>query len=465
MKRSIKRVLKLPIVSLVFLLSAAGCSQKTAQVTIPVVLPSAFSQSGAETRIDKWWLAFEDPILNHLVEQALSDNFSLKSSWEKLNQAKAVYEKSRASLIPELDGELGGSFNETGTDTNTTRSDKLILGLSAQYEIDLWGKIDSSIDATHMDLKATVADLDAAGMTIAATVAETWYRLVQQNSSIRLLEAQIATNEKALQVILAQFRTGQVPMADVLQQRQLVESKMGEILKLLSEQKQSEHQLAILTGTAPGTQSYTIPSELISLPPFPETGIPAELILARPDILSAFHDVEAADRRVAVAIADRFPALRLSLSFETSGNSTNDIFSNYVATVAASLAGPIIDGGQRLAEVERTKAVAMEKLNDYGQTILVAVGEVEDALIEEKQQLLYIKSVQVQLDLAAETLDQVKDRYLKGVENYQRVLSALTSLQSLQQSSLSARRDLLINRIQLYRALGRGWNYSQFAGS
>ncbi len=363
--------------------------------------------------------------------------------------------------MPSLDGEAGLSHSATDSSGTTLKTDQLRLGLSAQYEIDLWGRIGSTVDAARLDMEGTAADLDAAAMTLTAEVAVAWYQLVEQNSSIRLLDEQITTNRKALELISAQFRTGQVPLADVLQQRQLVEAKVGEKVLLVAEREQSEHQLTILLGAAPGTKSFDIPLQLIPLPALPQTGIPAESILARPDVRSAFHAVEAADKRVAAAVADRFPALRLSASLDTLAGSGANLFSNYLTTVAASLVGPIFDGGLSKAEVERTRAVASEQLHDYSQAILVAVGEVEDALIEERQQLLYRDSLQMQLDLASQTMAQVKERYLKGVENYQRVLSALTSLQTLEQNNLTAQKDLLLNRIELCRALGRDWSYSQ----
>lgn len=461
MKQKTNIIQQLLVLSMITLLLITGCSTKGSLVFVPVDLPENFSQSGTEDVRGKWWLAFGDPTLNMLIEQALNDNFSLQSGWDRLNQARAVYQKNNASLFPTLDGEAGGSHSAVDAGNGKQKTDQLLLGLSAQYEVDLWGRIGSSVDAARLDMEATAADLDAAAMTLSAQVAAIWYQLVEQNSTIGLLDEQIATNRKALELILAQFRTGQVSIADVLQQQQLVEAKTGEKIQLIAERGKSEHQLTILLGLAPGAQNFDIPFEMIELPALPQTGIPAELILARPDVRSSMHTVEAADKRVAAAVADRFPALRLSASLETLGNSSGDLFSNYLATAAASLVGPILDGGQRKAEVERARAAASEQLHAYGQAILVAVGEVEDALITEKQQQLYIKSLQVQLKLARQTIQQVKERYLKGIENYQRVLSALTSLQNLEQNQLTARKNLLINRIELCRALGRDWEYSQ----
>ncbi len=461
MKKPTNIIQQLLVLSMIIPLFISGCSSKVPLVSVPVAMPSAFSQSGTADTTGEWWLAFNDDSLNTLIDQALGNNFSLQSSWDRLNQAKATYRKNSASLFPAFDGEAGGSHSATDSSGSTVKTDKILLGLSAQYEVDLWGRISSTVDAARLDMEATAADLDTAAMTLAAEVAVTWYQLVQQNSSIGLLDEQIATNRQGLELISAQFRTGQVSIADVLQQRQLIEAKTGEKVQLVAEYGQSQHQLAILLGLTPGTQSFDIPFDLVALPTLPKTGIPAELILARPDIRSAFHSVEAADKRVAAAVADRFPALRFSASLETSASSAADLFSSYLTTVAASLVGPIIDGGQRKAEVERTRALASEQLHDLGQAILVAFGEVEDALLQERQQLLYVDSLQLQLDLARQTMKQVKERYLKGVENYQRVLSALTSLQSLEQNKLAAQKNLLVNRIELCRALGRDWKFSE----
>lgn len=444
--------------------TVVGCSVKTTPVDVPVAMPSAFSQSGATQLSQKWWLDFADPTLDKLIDQALRDNFSLQSSWDRLNQAKATLQKSRSSFFPSVSGSVDVTEQSYKSDGSTTTSDELTLGLTAQYEVDLWGRIRSTAEAARLDMVATTADLDAAAITLAAEVATTWYTLVEQKNEIALLSAQIEANEKALEIISTQFKTGQVPLADMLQQEQLVESKKGEKASLIAEQKQSEHALAILVGQHPGSMTFEdIPERLDVLPPLPETGVPAQTILLRPDIRSALYAVEAADQRVAAAVADRFPSLQLTGALETSGSYINNLFSDYLANIAAGLVAPLLDGGQRKAEVERTKAVASEQLNLYGQAVLLAVGEVEDALIAEKQQHLYLESLQRQLDLSKRTVEQVKLRYLKGVENYERVLTAITSKQGLEQNMLQAERTLLLNRIQLCKALGSGWQYSESA--
>ena len=458
-KNIISKMLFLSGLLLALLLS--GCVGKMEQIPFePVELPVSFSITGSVESEGKWWQAFNDEDLSELIELALGENFSINSSWERLNQLKAQYRKSSASLFPALDGKASGTHSIEYVDGTSDKTDNLFLGLSASYEVDLWGQIESNVKAARLDMEATQADLDTAAMTLAAEVAKTWYLLIQQTATLVLLEQQIATNSKALELITTQFRVGKVPFADVLQQRQLIESQEGEKMLLVSQKGQAEHGLNVLLGQVPGTEIQGIPTQLIALPKLPDTGIPSEFIQARPDIRSSLLTLQAADQRVAVAVANQYPSLRFTASLDTIHNSTSTIFSDYLASIMAGLTAPLFDGGSRKAEVARTRAVAAEKMHDYGQTILTAIGEVEDALLKEQQQQKYIKSLHAQLELATKTMEQVKERYLKGVADYQRVLTALTSLQSLQQSLITAQKNLLFNRIELCRALGRGWEYS-----
>jgi outer membrane protein TolC len=257
-----------------------------------------------------------------------------------------------------------------------------------------------------------------------------------------------------LEIIRLRFNAGQVGIADVLQQRELIESKNGEKAQQRANGGVLEHQLAILTGVSPGM--FTIPGDptLIGLPPLPATGVPLDLLGNRPDIRSRYLTLLAADKRVAAAVADQYPRISISAEINTSGSDTSDLFENWLASLAANIVGPLIDGGRRQAEVERTAAVSREKLLSYGDSVLIAIGEVEDALVQEKEQRLLIDSLKIQLDLATQSLLTIRDRYKQGAEDYQRVLTAQLSQQALQRSLVSAQRQLIEYRIDLYRALG-----------
>jgi outer membrane protein TolC len=177
----------------------------------------------------------------------------------------------------------------------------------------------------------------------------------------------------------------------------------------------------------------------------------------RPDARSAWNEVLAADRRVAAAVADRFPVLTLSAGAETSAEATRDLFSGFVASIAAGLVAPILDGGARAAEVDRARAAARVALDGYRQVVLDALEEVEAALVEERCQRERIESLESQLVLSRRSAEQIRREYANGTVDYLRVLDAIGSNQSLERTLLRARRQLVDARIELGRALAGGF--------
>ena len=436
----------------------------------PVRLPEKFSASGAAAAPDKWWTALGDQNLNKLIEQALAGNFSLQSTWARLAQARATVRGSSADLWPTLDGGAGAERSRTvtvvrqrdGTSRrNTVLETDLSLGLDISYEVDLWGRVRSTRDAAALDLLATREDLHAAAITLSGEVADTWYQLLEQRRQLKLLAEQVKTNRDYLELITLRFRHGQVGATDVLQQRQLLESTQGEIAQSEAIVKVLGHELAILLGRSPKERVAPDDAKLPALPPLPNTGLPADLVQRRPDVRSTRMAVQAADKRVAAAIADCFPRISLTATGDTSAQYLRNLFDNWVATMAANLAAPIFDGGERLAEVDRTKAAASESLNDYAQVVLDALGEVEDALAQEAQQQKYVKSLGEQVDLSRQSTEQTRENYMKGAGNFLRFLTTLLSHQRLQRTHLQARRELIQFRIDLYRALGGSWQMKQ----
>ena len=409
----------------------------------------------------QWWLTFNDPELASLIDRALARNFSLRSVWDRLAQAEAVARKAGAPLWPSVDGAFEARRSRSEVEGRVPKekvyTTDLALGAVASYELDLWGRVRSARDAAALDVLATREQLQAAAITLSAQVAEVWYALVEQRGQVEVLQRQIKVNEDVLEAITARFRSGQSGAADVLRQQQLVESNRGNLVVAEARSTLLEHQLAILLGQPPKTSVASNDSSLSQPEPLPHAGLPAELVRHRPDIRQAYYEVLAADRRVAAAVADRFPRIGLSASVETSGAEWRDLFNNWLGTLAANVVAPLFDGGSRKAEVERTRAVISESLNLYGQTVLNALGEVEDALEQERRQRDLIVSLDKQLELSQRTIERLKDGYLNGAVNYLDFLQALVSQQSLERSQLQARRELLQFRIELCRALGSGW--------
>ncbi len=436
------------------LLVISGCAPKTNIATdqLPVHMPERFSQSGFEQQSSHWWLEFNDATLDELISKALASNLDILAARQRLLQAEAVSRQAGAALSPTLDYRTSATESRTRNDGNESSSTNLSIGLAAGYEIDLWGRLSAAREASIFSAQSSSEDVQTAALTVAAQIASSWYQLAESNSQLQLLQKQQDLNRTGLQLIQLRFNAGQVGIADVLQQKQLIEAQSGEQSQQRASATVLEHQLAVLSGMPPKSLALPDQPQLVELPPIPATGVPLEILNNRPDVKSAYLDLLAADRNVAVAIADQYPRLSISADLSTSGTASQ-LFDNWLTSMAANIVGPILDGGLREAEVDRTTAVARERFYNYGQTILEAIREVENALTQEQEQDKLISSLQLQLNLANDTLENVRDRYKQGAEDYQRVLTALLSQQNLERSLLTARQQRIGFRISLYRAL------------
>jgi len=450
---SFQQTVAVIITLIIITASTTSCTQSSNEpLATPVKFPNQFSLSGNKTIGDQWWLDLKDHELAILIEHALSDNFSLLIARDRLAEAKASARQAGALLSPAVDARANGAARQNYQTDRGTNS--LLLELAASYEIDLWGRLAAARDAAILDTQATQADLHTAATSIAAEVAQTWYHIVETRLQLQLVQKQKETNDHVLELITIQFRAGQAGAADVLQQRQLVETNKAELAGLKRTLQLFRHQLSLLLGEVPGTYTFPKISTLPLLPPLPDTGLPVDLITRRPDIKSSFFQLQAADKRVAEAVANRLPKLSISAELYTSGNQASDLFNNWFTSLIANLIGPVIDGGHLQAEVEKRQAAARRLLNRYGQTILQAICEVEDALIQEKTQIEILDNLKIRLELAAQTVNHVTTRYRSGAEDYQRVLLALLSHQELQRKIIESKRLLIHYRIALYRALG-----------
>ncbi|MFB6346730.1 MAG: efflux transporter outer membrane subunit [bacterium] len=438
-------------VTLLISLLLVGCGGKRT-IRAPVKSPEAFTTSGSDTAPGRWWKTFGDTQLNQLVDTALRNNFDLKTAWSRLRQARARAEQEAASLYPTLDATANGELNRT----DGTENDQLSLGLAADYEIDLWGRIQSRTEAEQYHAKASLSDYRTAAISLSAEVTRTWYQLSEQHQQLNLLNKQIQTNRKVYNLIKSRFGSGQTRSADLLRQEQLLESTREQKIKTESRIRVLEHQLATLIGEPPqGNLNYE-PDTMPELPPRPRTGVPSDLIRRRPDVRASYLQLKAADRELAAAISNQYPRLTLTASLSSSDNNASELFEDWASAFAANLTAPLIDAGRRDAEVRRNRALKHQRLNEYGQSILSAFRDVEDALVQEVKQQERIRSLEDQLELSRKTVQRLRAQYLNGTGDYIDVLTALNEQQQLRRDRLSAHRTLLERRIALYRSLA-GW--------
>lgn len=419
----------------------------------PVQAPEKFSASGERQIPARWWTAFGDSELNELVAEALNENFDLAAAWQRLEAARAVADRASSDLLPSLDAEADGSFRRE----DARDFEELSLGLAAAYEVDLWGRIESEVDAERLRAEARLENYRAAALSLSAEVARTWYRLVEARSRRELLNDQVATNEKVIRLLETRFGSGQVRAVDILRQRRLLESTREELSAAKSTVGTLSNQLAVLLGRPTPGDPPPADAALPEPPPLPDTGVPADLLQRRPDVRRARDLLRAADRDLAAAVANQYPRLNLAGSLTTEDTSAEDLFDQWARSFAGSLVAPLFDAGQRAAEVDRRAALEKQRLFEYGQTILQAFRDVEDALARAREQREQIDSIRRQVRLAEKSYEQLRRQFFNGVSDYIDVLTALTDEQRLRRDLITARRRLLDFRIALYRALAGGF--------
>jgi len=356
-----------------------------------------------------------------------------------------------------LGGLSAGSDAEEPPGRITQSTSQFGLSLSASYEVDLWGRIASGYRAARLDTEATRADLEATAITVVSEVVERWVRIQEQRELRAILQKQLETNETFLELVELRFRKALVSALDVFQQRQTVSEVERQIPVVESNEQVLRHELAVLLGKTPMAELELGSYDLAQVPPFPEVGVPADLLIYRPDVRAALADLNAADYRVAAARADRLPAIRLTGGIGYDSGEIRNLLDDWFLSVAASLSQPLFDGFRRQAEVERTLAVVEERLAAYRLTILTAIREVEDALVRERKQHEFVDALRRQIEDARNTLREASQRYQKGLNDYLPVLTALERTQLLTRTLVSAQRELLLFRIDLYRALGGMW--------
>ncbi|MDL1980691.1 MAG: efflux transporter outer membrane subunit [Deltaproteobacteria bacterium] len=457
--------LKGPFIILVItsILGLASCRLFNPE-SIPCVrgtLPDKFSEFTTDAAPEKkWWETFNDSELNAIVEEALSNNLNLKQIWARLKQARATAVQAGAGRYPNLTGAAGATHSRKRTkngSASTSTSEDYSLGVSSNYELDLWGRVRAEQEAAILSAEASKQDLNAAAITLAAEVTNRWLQIIAQRTQKHLLNEQLKTNQTFLELIELRFRHAMVSALDVYQQQQVIDQVRAQIPLVEARESKLINELSVLLGKAPRSPLVISRPDLPELSPMPSTGIPADLLENRPDIKAAQLRLQSAGWNVSAARADRLPSLTLSAGAIFENEHLDLLLDNWLLSLAANLTAPVFDGNRRAAEVDRTMAMKDENLAAYRQTILTAIREVEDALVTEARQKEHILELKQVIQTARKALAQATLRYRNGLNDYLPVLTQLLSVQDLERNLITQRATLLTNRISLYRSLGGTW--------
>ena len=436
-----------------FVLTGCSLLPKDQTETIPE-LPESFTQSGEEQHASLWWQEFNDPQLNLLVEEALTSNFSLQSSFARMEQAAAQANINKSGLYPNLTGSAGHSYRRNQQlSGQINERDNFDIGLSARWEIDLWGQMRHRSDAAAYDYLASTEALQSAAMSLAGNITRTWYQLAEQNARLDVLTAQLQNIEHIMEVSRHRYLSGQASISTVWRQEQLEESIRASHLQATKRLEIHTRQLNVLLGRLPSAEPTWEYHVFPALPPMPETGIPASLIERRPDVKDRWFQYQARRHSVAEAKAARIPSFSITAGADTS-NDVEALFNFWATDLAVNMNVPIFRGGQLKGQQRRAEAIAARAFYDYTDTVLTALREVETNLLEEQSQQEQLVSLREQTRSASMILDVESARYNQGIQRYMDVLNAQERLFNLQLRSISAERQLLDRRIALYQSLG-----------
>ncbi len=450
----------LPVLLVTFF---SGCSIHSKQAITPPspVQDSFVRQEGPPVEslpIGRWWETFGDEDLNALMKEALANNLDLARSFARMEQFEAITRQARSVQSPFLtaSGDAGRSRQPgiLGSDTGNSYR----LSLAAGYEIDLWGRNRSGVMAAMLEERASREDVRSLFISLSADLVDRYYLAVEERAQIDLTDGTIASFENTVELVTRRYLQGLVSALDVYQARQNLSFAKASRPVFEANLAAAEHAIAVLLGRYPDRNLAGNVAELPeTIEAFP-AGIPSRVLARRPDVQAEFLRVQASDARVAQAIADRFPSFNLLGNYGTSRTSfsTGDV-TGVFWNLLASAALPVIDGGRRKAEVDRSEAEFRENLSRYRKKVLTSFQEVENALVNNRTTEERIRRLEERVDATAGALRLSLDRYLLGLSDYLPILTAQASDFTARSQLLAARRQLISDRISLARALGGDW--------
>lgn len=429
----------------------AGCGHTPPAPDPGPDIPEAFSEAGASARPEAWWTAFNDADLTATMDRALTDNLDLAGLRARYEAARATARREAGARAPDLvlDAQTrrlnGGESFDEGEDVS--------LNLASSWELDVWGRVDATVDAARFRALSQAEQVDAAAVSLTSQIARTWYALAAARQQTALAESQLSTNSQLLTLLENRFARGRVDSVDVLRQQREVEAARARRLQAAAEVAITAQRLSVLTGGLPRADLPTQPDGFPELPALPDTGMPLELIRRRPDLRAAHAELAATDADLAAAMAARYPRITLEVGATAAANDAAALFDDWASRLASNVLAPLFAGGALKAEVERTAAERDRALYAYASAVLTAFQEVETALVREATARDTLSSLQRQVALTEEAFARLRNRYLNGADTYLAVVTALRDLQVLRRDAVSAQRALVNARIDLHLAL------------
>lgn len=455
--------------------------------TVPLpVTWSELPESGVKSEpiaIAHWWSTLGDPVLNSLVERAVEANLDVRLAKARVREARALRGVAAAGLWPTINGggtylRLRGSEN-TFSSTSTTSAtgggtssggatgfsldgNLFQANFDATWELDLFGRVLRSVEAAEADIAAAEENQRDIFVTLVAEVARNYAELRGVQSQLVVTRNNLHAQQQSVEITNARFQAGLTSGLDVEQAEAQLATTQSQTPTLESARQQSIHRLGVLLGQLPETLiAELIPEQRLPLlPPEITVGLPSELLRRRPDVRRAERQMAAAIARIGVATADLFP--RFTFSANVLGLQSADLADLALASsgfwsIGPAVSWPLFDAGHIRANIEVFNARGEQSLVQYQQTVLVAVEEVENALVAFTQERLRHRALAAAVAANHRSVALATERYTRGLGDFLNVLDAQRSLYNAEDQVVQSQRTTVSNLIALYKALGGGW--------
>ena len=468
------------------LAAVAGCTVGPKYQRPAVPAPPAFrgaddasiiSEAQGSLGDQQWAQVFHEPELQDLIRKALINNYDLRIAAQHILEQRAQVQITRSQQfptlsvggtgigadIPALNGNNNSSNNNSNNNSNTlSLSSPIVDGsftLSAAWNPDFWGLYRKQTEAARAQLLAQEWAQRAVRLTLVQEVATTYIQLRALDRQVEVTRQTLKARQDSVDLTTRLESGGSVPLSDLRQAEQLLYTATSQLPQLEQQVQQQENALSLLLGESPGPVAHTDPSTLTPPPQQLPTGIPSQLLERRPDIQEAEAQLKAANANIGVARAQFFPQLSISASAGVGGDTFPNIFASNSRTIygLGQLAQPLFEGGRLRGQLNQSKAQKDEMVLTYQRTILGAFRDVSNALIALNKQRVYREQQEKLVAAAQDATRLARLRYQGGSTAYLEVLTTDTNLYTAQLNLATAQQGEALSLVQLYSALGGGW--------
>ena len=415
---------------------------------------------------DEWWRNFNDPVLDSLIAVASNSNYSVLAAMENIMKARAAWRSAQSNLMPQFDLGIGWQRAKTSGNIASTMyreawEGQFSTAVSMQWQADVFGAIYMRSKAQKQLFMATEEEYNAVMVSLIANVATTYFSLRQSLAQMQVLRWNAESQHEVLNITTARYDSGLASKLDVSQARSVYQSTLAQIPSMQATIDGYRNTMAVLLGTFPQEldgwlqEGYALPSYVAPI----GVGIPAELLLRRPDLRAAERQVEANAALLGATRRDWFPQLLVSGSIGFASGEMKKLFRSRSLTweIAPTIKWNIFSGNDRVNATREARAALDGSILTFNGKMLTALQEVEGAMSQYENSITQINALREAVNQNRETLNLSLELYKQGLTPFQNVLDAQRSLLTYQNYLVQALGGSLIYLVQLYEALGGGW--------